>query len=294
MRCAAGRESDELMAQARADTRVAAGAPGVPSVVIPAHNEADNLESTVAGLIAALKAAQITHEILIVDDNSTDNSRALLAELSARYPKLLSIDNAPPNGFGFAVRAGLDTLRRNAVAIVMADGSDTPPTLCHAIRSSPKGTTAYSVRGSSRRQSNRLPDPQARLQSAGQSVHPRSVLPSLQRFHQRLQALSPRGDRWPAAAAVASFQLDRRTAAQGADPRLQLSRHPISWQNGKAGIPKLNIREMGSRYPFIVLYCLIEQRLSRGGYRAASAEPTAVSSLQIRSNLCLPRRGKTL
>lgn len=139
MRCAAGRESDELMAQARAtDTQVAAGAPGVPSVVIPAHNEADNLESTVAGLIAALKAAQITHEILIVDDNSTDNSRALLAELSARYPKLLSIDNAPPNGFGFAVRAGLDTLRRNAVAIVMADGSDAPPTLCHAIRRSPR------------------------------------------------------------------------------------------------------------------------------------------------------------
>ena len=42
---------------------------------------------------------------------------------------------------------------------------------------------------------------------------------------------------------------------------------PISWQNRKAGISKLNIREMGSRYLFIVLYCLIEKQLSRGDYR---------------------------
>ena len=42
---------------------------------------------------------------------------------------------------------------------------------------------------------------------------------------------------------------------------------PISWRNRKFGISKLNIREMGSRYLFIVLYCLIEKRLSRGDYR---------------------------
>jgi dolichol-phosphate mannosyltransferase len=42
---------------------------------------------------------------------------------------------------------------------------------------------------------------------------------------------------------------------------------PISWQNRKVGISKLSIREMGSRYLFIVLYCLIEKQLSRGDYR---------------------------
>ena len=41
---------------------------------------------------------------------------------------------------------------------------------------------------------------------------------------------------------------------------------PISWQNRKAGISKLNISEMGSRYLFIVLDCLIEKQLSRGDY----------------------------
>jgi dolichol-phosphate mannosyltransferase len=42
---------------------------------------------------------------------------------------------------------------------------------------------------------------------------------------------------------------------------------PISWQNRKHGISKLRIREMGSRYLFIVLYCFIEKQLSRGDYQ---------------------------
>ncbi len=42
---------------------------------------------------------------------------------------------------------------------------------------------------------------------------------------------------------------------------------PISWRNRKIGESKLKIREMGSRYLFIVLYCLLEKLLSRGDYR---------------------------
>ena len=41
---------------------------------------------------------------------------------------------------------------------------------------------------------------------------------------------------------------------------------PISWKNRKAGISKLNIREMGSRYLFIILYCFIKKQLLRGDY----------------------------
>jgi dolichol-phosphate mannosyltransferase len=41
---------------------------------------------------------------------------------------------------------------------------------------------------------------------------------------------------------------------------------PNSWTNRKFGVSKLRIREMGSRYLFIVLYCLIERWLSRKDY----------------------------
>jgi dolichol-phosphate mannosyltransferase len=49
---------------------------------------------------------------------------------------------------------------------------------------------------------------------------------------------------------------------------------PISWTNRKAGVSKLKIKEMGSRYLFIVLYLWLEKFLSRGDYhRAAQPGP---------------------
>jgi dolichol-phosphate mannosyltransferase len=45
---------------------------------------------------------------------------------------------------------------------------------------------------------------------------------------------------------------------------------PISWTNRKTGISKLQMREMGSRYLFIVLYLFLEKYLSRGDYHRVS------------------------
>jgi dolichol-phosphate mannosyltransferase len=53
---------------------------------------------------------------------------------------------------------------------------------------------------------------------------------------------------------------------------------PITWKNRKFGISKLKIREMGSRYTFIMLYCLIERSLSRGDYRRRSGLGDAAAS----------------
>jgi len=43
---------------------------------------------------------------------------------------------------------------------------------------------------------------------------------------------------------------------------------PITWRNRRVGESKLRIREMGSRYLFITLYCWLEKYFSRGDYRA--------------------------
>jgi dolichol-phosphate mannosyltransferase len=75
-------------------------------------------------LTTALEAAHIAHEIVVVNDNSTDGTGDVLAALAARYDTLRC-----PNGFGLAVRAGLDACRGDAIAIVMADRSDDPTDL---------------------------------------------------------------------------------------------------------------------------------------------------------------------
>lgn len=41
---------------------------------------------------------------------------------------------------------------------------------------------------------------------------------------------------------------------------------PITWENRKHGMSKLKIKEMGSRYLFIILYLWLEKYLSKGDY----------------------------
>jgi dolichol-phosphate mannosyltransferase len=47
---------------------------------------------------------------------------------------------------------------------------------------------------------------------------------------------------------------------------------PVTWRNRRFGVSKLKIREMGSRYLFIALYCWLEKYFSRGDYQKV-AEP---------------------
>jgi dolichol-phosphate mannosyltransferase len=249
------------------ETWVAAGSPGLLSVVIPAHNEAENLEATVSTLVAALEAAQIAHEILVVNDNSTDNSKTVLAELAGRFRTLHSIDNAPPNGFGFAVRAGLEAFRGDAVVIVMADGSDAPADVVNCYRKLGEGYDC--VFGSRFIEGSKVIDYPVHKLVLNRMANLFIRILFRQRFNDFTNA----------------FKMYRREVIAGLQPLM--SHHfnltvelplkalirgysfaviPISWHNRKAGISKLNIREMGSRYLFIVLYCLIEKQLSRGDY----------------------------
>ena len=96
------------------------------SIVIPAHNEAGSIRSTLVDVAEHLDAERIDYEILAVDDASTDGTAAVVRELGRVNPRVRYHRSHNPPGFGFAVRAGLDVYEGDAVAIVMADGSDSP------------------------------------------------------------------------------------------------------------------------------------------------------------------------
>jgi len=104
------------------------------SVVIPAHNEEDSVARVVVLLIKTLAAEEIDHEILVVNDNSTDQTEVILQDLQRLYPTLRYINNEPPAGFGLAIRKGLDHFTGDAVAIVMGDGSDSPKDVVQCFR----------------------------------------------------------------------------------------------------------------------------------------------------------------
>ena len=96
------------------------------SIVIPARDEEGCIASTVEHLHLELQLNGIHHEIIVVDDGSTDSTWMILQEESVKIPELKPIRSSCPHGFGRAITQGLDAMTGDAVVIMMADESDDP------------------------------------------------------------------------------------------------------------------------------------------------------------------------
>jgi dolichol-phosphate mannosyltransferase len=97
------------------------------SIVIPAYNEEQNIGKCLDDLRAAVVGRhQIPCEIIVVDDSSRDATAAVVAAEAQRDPAVRLVRNTPPNGFGRAIRRGLEAVQGDVVVICMADLSDDP------------------------------------------------------------------------------------------------------------------------------------------------------------------------
>lgn len=245
------------------------------SVLIPAHNEQGCLLDTVTQLVESLRQHRIQHEICIINDNSTDATLQVCQALAQVYPEVRYICNAPPNGFGFAVRKGLAEFDGDAVAIVMADASDDPRDLVAGYFKLLEGYDC--VFGSRFIKGGAVVD---------YPLHKLYINRLANGFIQLIFGLRYNDT-------TNAFKLYRREVIAGVQPLL--SHHfnltvelplkaivrgysyavlPIRWYNRKTGISKLKIKEMGSRYLFIVLYVWLEKMLSRGDYHRSKQVET--------------------
>ena len=77
---------------------------GAVSFVVPCHNEAMNIPALVDGLRGHY--GDYVHEIVLVNDNSTDGTAAVIDRLAAEDPRIVPVHRAPPNGVGLALRDG--------------------------------------------------------------------------------------------------------------------------------------------------------------------------------------------
>lgn len=76
------------------------------SVLVPARDEAENLPPFMEQAAAALGAGDVTYEVIVIDDGSTDASWAVLEELRARYPFLRAVRHRMGRGIADALRTG--------------------------------------------------------------------------------------------------------------------------------------------------------------------------------------------
>jgi dolichol-phosphate mannosyltransferase len=238
------------------------------SVVIPAHNEAGSITDVVRTTSALLERAGVEHEILVIDDGSTDGTAAAVERFSRSDPRVRCFRSHYSRGFGLAVRFGLERFEGDTVAIMMGDGSDDPEDLVRYQRLLDDGyDCAFGSRfiHGSRVQGyplfklvlNRIANWVIRLlfrhryndTTNAFKAYNRDVIQTVQPLFSNHFNLT--------------VELPLKAIARGHSYAIV----PISWTNRSSGTSKLAIKEMGSRYLFIVLYVFLEHHLSRGDYR---------------------------
>ncbi|MBI4894366.1 MAG: glycosyltransferase family 2 protein [Candidatus Aenigmarchaeota archaeon] len=107
------------------------------TIIVPAHNEEGNLSRCVSSLLRACRGLKF--EILLVDDVSSDNTPKIVDDLSRKYRVVRAIHRKYPNGFGRAIKTGLENSRGSIVMPFMADMSDDPNTIPRMVREIEKG-----------------------------------------------------------------------------------------------------------------------------------------------------------
>jgi len=96
----------------------------VLSVVVPVRNEAANIAPLVAEITAALVG--IPHEIIYVDDGSTDDTAAALTEAAAATPALRRLRHRIGCGQSAAIATGVRAARGTWIATLDGDGQNDP------------------------------------------------------------------------------------------------------------------------------------------------------------------------
>jgi dolichol-phosphate mannosyltransferase len=238
------------------------------TVVIPARDEEGCIASTLQHLHLELRLNDIAHEIIVVDDGSTDRTSAVVTALGESIPEIRLVKNGPPHGFGRAIICGLEQMRGDGVVIMMADESDDCRDVVRYWNALDEGWDA--VFGS-------------RFVKGGGVIGYPWLKLRLNRmanlFIRVMFGLSFNDT-------TNAFKAYRRTAIEGCRPLLSAHFNltveiplkviirgyswtiiPITWRNRRTGVAKLKIQEMGSRYLFICLYLWLEKYLSRGDYK---------------------------
>ncbi|HUA21904.1 MAG TPA: glycosyltransferase family 2 protein [Bryobacteraceae bacterium] len=251
------------------------------SVVVPARDEEGRVGATVEHLYVELRVHGIEHEIVVVDDGSADSTWSVLERTMARVPTLRPIQNTGEHGFGRAVTFGIDQAHGDAVVVMMADESDDCRDVVRYWEALNEGWDA--VFGS------------RFIRGGGVIDYPahKLLLNRLANLYLRVLFRAPLND------FTNAFKAYRRRALDGCRPFL--SPHfnltvelplktivrgyswtviPITWRNRRAGMSKLKIREMGSRYLFIALYCWLEKYFARGDYAKERASKSVSSVAQ--------------
>jgi dolichol-phosphate mannosyltransferase len=198
------------------------------SIIIPAHNEEGSIEETVRAFHDKLKAEKISHEVMVVNDNSKDDTEGILLKLEKSINELRHVNNQEGYDcvFGSRFMRGGKTVDYPAFKLVMNRLTNNIIRLLFGLKYNDI-TNAF-------------------------KLYRRDTIEGLKPFLSHHFNLT--------------VELPLKSIVRG----YTYAVIPNHWTNRKEGESKLKLKEMGSRYFYIILYCLIEKWLSMGDYAKKS------------------------
>jgi dolichol-phosphate mannosyltransferase len=217
------------------------------SILIPAHNEEENIENTCNTILETFRKNGVKdYEILFINDSSLDGTENALKKMVARSNKIRYVNNGFGRGVGTAIQCGLNLFRGEAVCIAMADLSDSPDDMLSYYRLLKEGHEC--VFGS------------------------RFIKGGVVRGYPRFKLVINRIANMLIQVVFGINHNDITNGFKGYRPLKAITRGfaytkiPISWTNREKGVSSFKIKEMGSRYLFIIGYVFLEKLLSASDY----------------------------
>lgn len=92
------------------------------SVILPAHNEEVAIAGTVRGVVTTLAGWLEDFEVIVVNDGSKDQTKAIVEEISATCPRVRLINHPENQGYGAALVSGFESITKELAFFMDSDG----------------------------------------------------------------------------------------------------------------------------------------------------------------------------
>ncbi len=228
------------------------------TVLIPAYNESANILPTLNALASLLRAEGIPFDLLVVNDNSTDDTPAVVENARASIPELHMVTNTPPGGLGRAIRCGLRHFDGDVLAVVMADSSDHPEDVVRCYRKIEEGYdcvfgSRFSKGGKVthyppvKRVVNRMVN---RMMQLMFFTHHNDLTNAFKVYRRHvIESISP--------LQAAHFNITIEMSLSSLIRGYRIAAIPISWSGRTWGQSNLKLRKMGRRYlcTLLMIWC---------------------------------------
>lgn len=238
------------------------------SVVIPAHNEEGLIEKVVLDILNELRKENIENEIVVVDDNSNDATPAIVDKLTKKYNTIKVIHRAPPNGFGRAIREGIENATGDVIVTAMGDASDDSKDIVRYFRKIEEGFDC--VFGSRFVKGTTVRDYPSHKLFINRLANGFLQCIFLTKYNDLTNAFKAyRKEVIDSIKPIESIyynitiELPLKALIRG----YSIASIPINWYGRESGVSKLKIRDMGRRYLYTALYIWLQRVLIRDDIR---------------------------